>query len=258
MAQWGASLKFSIITAVYNSKDTLGKCLDSVLMQRDIDVESIVVDGGSTDGTLEVIRERQSKISRWSSEPDSGIYDALNKGIQKATGDVIGILHADDFYPTPDVLRKVDAFWKSPAEAILTDILFVDRSQPEKPLRFVSAKKWRPSQIKRGWIPPHPGIFVKKNVFARLGEYRTDLRIAGDFEWVARAFYRHPTTYAYLNQTSVHMRIGGLSTRGFGRHFRIHREIKKALRLNGIPFFEPFLWLRFPMKLLQFFLRPRP
>lgn len=233
-------------------------CLDSVLAQQDVEVESIVVDGGSTDGTQDVIRDRQSRIAHWSSGKDSGIYDAINKGIGMASGDVIGLLHADDFYPSPNVLKRIADGWQSPTDAVLTDILFVDRENPERFKRFVSGKKWRPAQVAWGWIPPHPGIFVKKEVFQRSGLYRTDLRIAGDFEWVARTFCLHATSYSHLEQTSVHMRVGGVSTRGVGRHFQIHREIKKSLSLNHIPFFGPFLWLRFPFKLLQFLTRRRP
>lgn len=250
-------MKISIITVCLNSAATVRDTVESVLAQDYQDREYIVVDGGSTDGTLQIVREYGAAVTRLIGGPDQGIYDALNKGIAAASGDVIGILHADDVYESPRVLSAVmAAFVAAPdAEIVFGDLVFVTPEDTRRVVRHYSSKAFRPWRLRLGWMPPHPASFFRRSVYARIGPYATDLKISSDYEMFVKAFLIHRLGYLRIDQILVRMRSGGLSTSGLRSSIRLNREIVIACRRNGVYTNLPLLLLKIPFKLLE--LRPR-
>ncbi|MBL8993233.1 MAG: glycosyltransferase [Spirochaetia bacterium] len=251
-------MKFSIITVVRNRVDTVEKAILSVLSQRHPDVEYIIIDGQSTDGTLAILKSYEPRVAHLVSEKDRGLYDALNKGIALATGDMVGFLHADDFYPNPEILSQVNAQLEHdhPA-AVLTDIVYVDRHREKIVRRFYSAKGWNPKRFSYGWMPPHPGAFIPLRAYQTWGVFQIDYRIAADYELLVRFFYTHRLSFKYLPLVSVHMRQGGTSTRNLQSVWVLNREIIRACAENGIRTSWLKLALKFPLKILELFKRPK-
>jgi glycosyltransferase involved in cell wall biosynthesis len=236
-------LKFSIITAVYNRDATIGQALDSVAQQSYGDVEHLVVDGASTDGTLNVVNAHHHPGMRVISEPDDGIYDALNKGISAAGGDVIGLMHSDDFFAHDNVLSNVaKSFAQTGADAVYGDLDYVSARDPEKIIRHWQSGSYDRRKLVRGWMPPHPALFVRREVLERYGNYDTSYRIAADYDAILRWFWTGNISAAYLPEVLVKMRVGGESNRSIGRIVNKSKEDYRALRSNGVGGIGTLAW----------------
>lgn len=249
--------KVSIVTAVLNGRSHLADAIQSVRVQSYPRVEHIIVDGGSRDGTVDVIHEHAEGIAKWVSEPDQGIYDAMNKGIRMASGDIVGMLNADDFYPNPEVIAEVvRAFLQTQADAVFADLLVVDRDAPERILRYYDSSRFHPDRFADGWMPPHPTFFTWREHYFRFGLYRTDYRIAADYELLTRFLARHGLRSVRIPKVLVHMRSGGVSSRNIKSNWVLNREIVRACRENGIQTSMPRLLCKYPRKILEYFKRP--
>jgi len=248
-----ATMRVSVITVVFNRANTVADTLASVAMQTWRDIEHIVIDGASTDGTLEMLAQHGKHLARVVSEPDSGIYDAMNKGVQAATGDVVSFLNADDQYATRDVLRTVaTAMKEGDLDAVFGDVAFFTDDVPSRVIRRYRSAHFRPDRLGWGWMPAHPGLFVRRKTFERVGLFSTSYRIAGDFEWIARAFKGGSVRYQYLPEIFVRMRTGGISTGGWRNTVLLNQEVMRACRENGIPTNWLKILSKYPAKLLEF------
>lgn len=255
-------MKLSIVTACYNSNAVIKTALESVAAQRGVEVEHIVVDGGSTDGTVEVVKRAGEKAKgkdgfsfKWVSEPDCGMYDAINKGIRMATGEIIGILNADDYLDGDTVLARVsEAFAETPGiECRFGNVRFV-KEVGGKSIRVCFARFWRPWMLHWGYMPPHPAIFMRKECFAKWGEYvpsRTEYRIAADYELLVRFFCRNRMTYRYMPICTTVMRLGGVSTKDVEARKKLNEEIVKANRVNGYFCCFPMLLPKYLIKIWE-------
>lgn len=247
-------MKFSIITVCYNSAQTIEDTLRSVAAQTAAHIEHIIVDGGSKDGTLAIVERYRQSLAQVISEPDHGIYDAMNKGVRAATGEVIGFLNADDVYAHANVLADVGHLMKQEClDALFGDVEFFRPENPTLAVRRYSSARFRPGRISWGWMPAHPALFLRREVFQRVGPFRTDYRIAGDFEFIARAFLRQPLRYRHLPEVLVRMRTGGVSTGGWRNSLVLNREVLRACRENGIPTNMLKILSKYPAKLLEYF-----
>jgi len=236
-------LKISIITAVYNRADTIGQAMESVAQQSHSDVEHLVVDGASSDGTLQEIRDRQHAKMRVISEPDKGIYDALNKGISAASGEVIGLMHSDDFFAHNEVLAKVVAcFARTGADAVYGDLDYVSAKDPDQIIRHWRSGDYARQKLARGWMPPHPALFVRREVFAQHGDYDTSYQIAADYDAMLRWLWTGNIRAAYIPEVLVKMRVGGESNRSLGRILKKSKEDYRALRTNGVGGIGALAW----------------
>ena len=228
-------MKISVITAVYNNKQTVLDALNSVFSQTYKNVEHIVIDGGSTDGTVEAIRSFGGKIEKFVSEPDEGIYDALNKGIALATGDVVGFLNSDDVYANEHVLEKiVMAFRHKDADSVYGDLNYVQRDDITKVVRHWKSHEFLLKKLKRGWMPPHPTFYVKREIYEKYGGFDTSFKIAADYDSILRFLGLYEISTAYVPEVLVQMRLGGVSNRDLKSILRKSGEDFKALKKNGI------------------------
>lgn len=229
-------MKLSIITITYNSAATLEATLQSVLNQDYSDIEYLIIDGKSTDATLEIVAKYRDKIAKVISEKDYGLYDALNKGIQLATGDVIGFLHSDDMYFDTTILSQVmKAFSSHPkAEGLYGDLIFVDRVDLNKIKRVWHSGNYVAGSFLNGWMPPHPTFFVRKAVYQKYGTFNTKLKHAADYELMLRFIHVHKIKLIYLSEILVRMRMGGASNFSLRNKWEAHLEDREAWRLNGI------------------------
>lgn len=206
-------MKISIITIVYNNREHIASCIESVLRQTYPDVEHLVIDGGSTDGTQAVIENYKDQLGYYRSEPDKGLYNALNKGIKQATGDVIGILHSDDLFYEPDTLKKiVESFKISKADLVYANGMYVDRDAISQVKRVYRSKSFKPNYLNWGWIPLHTTIYVKREIFDDYGLYDERYAIASDYDISLRWFKNPKLKTHFLNEWVVKMRLGGKST----------------------------------------------
>ena len=243
-------MKISIITVVYNNKETIRSAVDSVLNQNYDSIEYIVIDGGSTDGTVDIVKEYQDKISVFISEPDEGIYDAMNKGIALATGNVIGILNSDDFYIDEFVIEKVvKEFEEKNVDSVYADLVYVEPKNLNKTVRYYDSGNFNPSKFSYGWMPAHPTFFVKRKVYEKYGVFRTDLKIAADFDILARFLYIHKISYSYIKGALVKMRTGGVST-SFNSIWINNIETLRVCRDNGIKTNIFKILSKYPAKIL--------
>jgi len=242
-------MRVSIITAVLNGADSIGRTLDSVAQQDYPDIEHVIADGDSQDATLEIVRGRRSDSIRIVSGRDSGVYSAFNKGLRAATGDVIAYLNSGDSYENPQaVSRMALALDTADVDAAFSDVLVVDPQQEFRVVRRYSSKKFKPSAMAYGFMPAHPTLFLRRKVYEELGEYDPQFRIAGDFEFCLRAFVGRRTSYHYVPEPLVRMPTGGLSNRGWRSKMAITAEMLRACRLNGVRTNWMKLSLRFPVK----------
>lgn len=249
-------MKISIITAVYNNKQYIGDCIESVISQSFRDIEYIVIDGGSTDGTLDIIKKYSGCISKWTSGPDNGIYDALNKGIKSATGDLIGFIHADDLYAHDKVIAKVvSELARHNADSCYGDLLYVDKKNTEKIIRYWKSRPYRQGLFQRGWMPPHPTFFVKKEIYDRCGSFNTDFRIASDYELMLRFLEKEKISTCYVPEVLIKMRIGGASNRGLENITIKTMEDYRAWQVNHLPRKFYTIPLKNLSKIPQFFIR---
>ena len=230
-------MKVSIITVSFNAVATLKQTIESVLAQDYPNIEYWVIDGGSSDGTKELLASYGSRI-HYISEPDHGIYDAFNKGLVRVTGEFVGVIGADDFYPSTDVIRSVvDTFNRKQVDAVYGDLEFID------PVSLKVVRQWRAGAYKRsnwlwGWMPPHPAFFVKRSIYEQIGYYQTHYTCAGDYEWMLRALYKHLISVTYLPKLLMTMRTGGTSTASWKHRWVANREDRRAWRENGLkPYF---------------------
>lgn len=228
-------LKVSIITVCFNSAKTIENTIQSVASQDYKNVEYIIVDGKSTDATLQIIDKYKDRISRLISEKDEGIYYAINKGIAAATGDVIAIIHADDFYTGSWVISDVvKTFEEKKTDTVYGDLQYVDREDISRIKRnWISGNYFKASFLK-GWMPPHPSFFVKKKCYERFGAYNTDFLSAADYEMMLRLLYKLDCSTAYIPKVLVKMRVGGKSNISFINRIKANREDKKAWEVNDL------------------------
>ena len=248
-------MKISIITATYNSGKTLRDTIESVLRQSYTDYEYIVKDGGSKDDTLEIVKAYAPKFGdrlKVISEPDQGIYDAMNKGIQMATGDVIGILNSDDFYTSADALQVIaDAFANNDIDATYGDIHFVNDDDLSKCVRYYSSAIFRRSFMRLGLMPAHPSFYCKKAVYEKYGTFDTSYKVAADFENLLRIIYVGNIKTKYIPKDFVTMRTGGASTAGLSSRTQIMKDHLRALKANGIYSNVFLLSLRYVYKVYE-------
>ncbi|MEL6697029.1 MAG: glycosyltransferase family 2 protein [Bacteroidota bacterium] len=250
-------MKVSIVTVTYNAAEYLRSCMDSVVMQDYPDIEYIVIDGNSNDGTQDIIKSYGEKVHTFVSEPDKGIYDAMNKGIHHATGDVVGILNADDFYVHTGVISKiVEAFQEEKVETVFGDLVIVDPVDTDKVERYYSGKTFKPSQVKQGHMPPHPTFFVKRELYEKYGVFNQEYRIVGDFELITRFLHIHQASYHHIPDVMVRMRSGGHSQGGFATTMKLNKEMLSALRNLGIKSSLPMIYSKYFFKVFQLVNRP--
>jgi glycosyltransferase involved in cell wall biosynthesis len=251
-----APLKISVVTVVFNRRDTIEDALRSVASQGYGNVEHIVVDGGSRDGTMDVLNAYRDQIDVLVSEADRGIYDAMNKGVRLANGDVVAFLNADDVYAHDEVIAGVAKLMQlEHLDALLGDAAFFRPDDPLRRVRRYDSSRFSPKRIAWGWMPAHSALFLRREVFERVGAFRTDYRIAGDFEFIARAFWPGNLRYQHMPEILVNMRTGGISTSGWRNTLLLNREVLRACRENGIPTNLLKILSKYPAKLLEF-LRP--
>ena len=253
-------MRITIITACYNSGATIRTCFDSVLSQKGVDVEYIVVDGGSKDGTVDIIKEYSTRSThstrlafKWISERDQGMYDAINKGIQMATGGIVGILNADDMLESPDTLAHVAEAFTSEVDAVYADIRFV-KDDLNTTVRYYSAKHWKPWMLQWGKMPPHPSVYIRRELFDKYGLYKLGYDIAADYELLIRYLRMAKLRTRYLNESLVRMRMGGKSTRGWKSFKTLNKEIVRGNLENGYFCCFPMLLPKYLFKIFEFIL----
>ncbi|MGY4535297.1 glycosyltransferase involved in cell wall biosynthesis [Pseudomonas sp. TE3786] len=252
-------MKVSIITVCYNSSETIRTAVESVIAQDYPNIEYIVIDGGSKDGTPAILDEYRGSIDVLVSEPDRGIYDAMNKGVALATGDIVGLLNSDDLYESPTSISEiVAAFERSPqAEVVFGDVVFVASDDLNKVTRYYSSRHFRPWKLRFGWMPPHPATFVRQQVYQRLGNYSLAYKISADYEVFVRWLLVSKLAYKRLDRVVVRMRAGGASTAGVQSSIRLNREIVQACRSNGVYTNLFLVLLKTPFKLLELMRKPK-
>lgn len=248
-------MKFSIITATYNAAATLGDSLRSVAGQTHSDIEHWVIDGGSRDGTQSIVENNRSRIAGFVSEPDGGIYDALNKGLLRATGEVVGFLHADDVYANDEVLAAIAEAFANPAvDAVYGDLTYVDREDTTRVVRYWKSGAFDHARLRNGWMPPHPTFYVRRSVYERLGLFDTRYRISADYECIVRFLFVNSLRTVYIPKVLVSMRVGGVSNRSLRSIRRKSLEDLDIMRRHGVGGWST-LAMKNLSKLTQFWLR---
>jgi glycosyltransferase involved in cell wall biosynthesis len=228
-------VKISIITIAYNSAETIEATIQSVISQDYTDVEYIIIDGASKDATMDVVDRYRDQIAVVVSEPDQGIYDAMNKGVARATGEIVGILNSDDFYADNTVLSNVVArFNESGAEAVYADLVYVERDNPDKVIRYWKSKPYKPGMFRKGWMPAHPTFFLKNECYRTHGTYSTELRSAADYELMLRMLEKHKISAVHLPRVLTKMRVGGQSNVSLKNRIRANKEDRRAWKMNGL------------------------
>lgn len=246
-------MKITVITVCFNCQPTLSRALESVASQHWPLVEHIVIDGASTDGTLDIIDRYRPHLTTVVSEPDKGIYDAMNKGLDRATGDVVCFLNADDWYASSQVLAQVaHAMEAHRLDALMGDVGFFRAGNSNRMVRRYRSDRFTPERLAWGWMPAHPALFMRREVMQRTGHFKTNYRIAGDYEYVVRAFHSHPLRYRHLPEVLVNMQTGGASTGGLKATIRLNQEVLRACRENGLPTNWLKILSKYPAKLLEF------
>ncbi len=245
-------MKISIITVCYNSDKTIEKTILSVLSQTYNNIEYIVIDGKSTDNTLCIIDKYKNRIDYFISENDSGIYDAINKGITRATGEIIGILNSDDVFFDDLVISRIANFFNENKtyDSIIGDIVFQNDSN--EIIRKYSSINWSPSRFAWGYMPPHPSFYCKKDIYTKYGLYNTNFKIAADYELLIRLLEVHKITYNYIPMIFVKMKLGGASTKGISSLLTINKEVLLACKLNGVKTNYLKLLSKYFKKMLEF------
>lgn len=247
-------MKVSIVTVTYNSAETVEDTIKSVVNQDYKDIEYIIIDGLSKDNTLEIVNKYKHQIAMVVSEKDNGIYDAIAKGINKASGEVVVALNSDDMYASNDVISKVvELFKQTQADAVYGDLNYVDRFDTNKVIRKWKSGTYKKGHFLKGWMPPHPTFFVKKHCYQKYGSFNLSLRSAADYELMLRFIHKHEIKVAYLPKLLVNMRAGGQSNVSFKNRFKANREDRKAWEMNGL---KPglFTLIRKPLsKIKQYF-----
>jgi glycosyltransferase involved in cell wall biosynthesis len=244
-------VKISIITVCYNAESTIENTIISVLNQSYNDIEYIVIDGLSKDNTMNIVYKYNQKITHIISEKDLGMYDAINKGIKIASGEIIGILNSDDEFATKNIIELIASVFikNSNLDSLIGDINFI---QNNKIIRHYSSKNWNPNKLAYGFMPPHPSFYCRKHLYTKIGFYRTDFEIAADYELLIRFLYINQLSYFYLNTIIVNMKLGGKSTNGLASLMKINSEILYACKLNGIKSNLFKLYMKYFKKVFEF------
>ncbi|KDB08738.1 glycosyl transferase family 2 [Burkholderia sp. lig30] len=242
----------SVITVCYNSAATLERTLQSVAEQDWPRVQHVVIDGGSRDGTLEILERFRPRLAHVVSERDKGIYDAMNKGLDRVSGDIVCFLNADDQYASLQVLSRVAAQMREyRLDALMGDVGFFHEKDPARMVRRYRSDRFHPGRLAWGWMPAHPALFLRKEVVRRVGRFKSDYRIAGDFEFIVRAFHGHALRYRHQPEVLVHMQTGGASTAGWRAKIQLNKEVLRACRENGLRTNMLKILSKYPAKLLE-------
>ena len=246
-------MKVSIITVCFNSNKTIKDTIESVMSQKYDNIEYIIVDGGSTDGTLETLAKYRDQISKHISEPDTGIYDAMNKGIKLATGDIVGFLNAGDFYAVETaILQIATSFQENDCEIVYADLEYVAENNPGKTVRKWKSQPYQSGLFKKGWHPPHPTFFAKKTVFDKYGAFGLSYNIGADYELMLRFLQKYNIKTEYIPHVLVKMRSGGISNKNLYQIIKANIECYRAWRKNGLKV-TPLIMLKKPVsKLVQY------
>lgn len=249
----GTNVKISIVTVSYNAAETIADTIISVQSQDHPEIEHIIVDGASDDGTQAIVGHMANSSTIFLSEADRGLYDAMNKGVSLATGDIIGILNADDTLADSICLSEIVRTFAAGdgLQAVLGDVAFVDENKHQ--IRQYRSGRFRPGRLRWGWMPAHPGMYLTREAYRLVGPYRTDMKIAADFDFAVRAFLLEGLRYAHLPRVLVNMRSGGVSTRGWRARLTINREVVRACRDNGLHTNLAMVMTKYPLKMLEFF-----
>ena len=227
-------MKISIVTVCYNSSETIGRTLTSVQNQSYEHIEHVIVDGLSTDHTINIVNQF-NHVAKVISEKDGGIYDAMNKGIKLASGEVVGILNSDDFFTTNDIVEEIAAKFKnSSIDALYADVQFVSIKNEHKITRYYSSSSWNINRFKYGFMPAHPSFYIRRKYYNTLGYYKTDYKIAADFDLLLRFFTKGNLKYTYWNRPIVNMREGGISTQDLKSKYILSKEILRSCEENSI------------------------
>ncbi|KAA1188934.1 glycosyltransferase [Pseudohalioglobus sediminis] len=227
-------MSITVITPVWNNADTIADCIQSINRQT-LKCQHIIVDGGSTDGTLDVIEQHRAEDAILISESDQGMYDAINKGLKLATGEIVGVLNSDDFYATDTALTKVaQAFQNATVDACYGDLHYVDKVDTGKVVRNWKSGDYKRENFFMGWMPPHPTFFLRRRLYEKYGEYRLDMGTAADYELMLRMLFKHKVNAAYIPQVMVHMRNDGMSNASLKNRIRANRNDRLAWRVNEI------------------------
>lgn len=248
-------LRVSVITVCYNASNTIESTIISVLNQSYSNIQYIIIDGKSTDNTMDIVNKFTNKISKVVSEPDNGLYEAINKGITLSDGDVVGILNSDDIFYNDSIIETIVKKFNdnTTTMSLIGDIAFINNSNIIT--RKYSSKNWAPFFLRFGVMPPHPSFYCRRELFSKHGNYRTDFKIAADFELLLRFLLINKVNYKYFNEIVVLMKPGGLSTKNWFSQQTITKEIMKACLLNGIYTNYVFIYFRYFIKAIQFFPR---
>ena len=247
-------MKVSIITSAYNNVLTLEDSIKSILGQSYDDIEHIIIDGGSTDGTTSVIEKYSDSIAHWVSEPDKGIYYALNKGIECSTGDIIGFLHADDYYANDEVIENVvSKMIEHNVDGCYGDLQYISRDNTEKIIRHWKASPYKDGCFHKGWMLPHPTFFVKKEIYNKYGKFNTDYRIAADYELMLRFIEKNRISIHYIPEVLVKMRVGGLSNKNLSSILQKTSEDLRVCKENNLNNALCVVFLKNISKVSQFF-----
>jgi len=248
-------MKITIITVTFNSRQFITDALESIQSQTHVDLEHIIVDGASTDNTLKLIKRASKRVDSIISEPDQGIYDALNKGIMRATGDVIGLLHSDDMFASLNTLQDIAKVFStsssengSSPDVLYGDLVYVDRNDTNKVVRYWKSEAFKRSLLNKGWMPPHPTLFMRRKVYEKHGLYNASIKCAADYDYILRVFSDKTLTFSYLPEVITKMRVGGVSTGGIKNLINKRKEDYWVLKNNKMPF--P-LWILFLKNILK-------
>lgn len=245
-------MKTSVITVCYNSAKTLERTLRSVVEQDYQDVEHIVIDGGSSDGSADILAIYRTRLAHLVSEPDHGIYDAMNKGLALARGEIICFLNADDHYASPQVLSQVAKKMQAHRlDALMGDVGYFHERSPQCIVRRFRSDRFTPERLGWGWMPAHPALFLSKKVIQRVEKFRTDYIIAGDFEFIVRAFHGHALRYEHIPEVLVFMQTGGASTGGWRSKVLLNKEVLRACQENGLQTHMLKILSKYPAKLME-------
>lgn len=244
-------LKVSIITVAYNSAETIGHTIESVLAQSYPNIEYWIIDGLSNDNTIQIIESYKEKFNgrlHWISEKDKGIYDAMNKGIVRCSGDVIGILNSDDFFTDNKVIEKMTQTFTNDIDAVYGDVHFVKANNLNKCVRYYSGRVFKPWMVKYGFIPPHPSLYIRKDIFEKYGVYDDSYKISADFEIIARLLYKNKIKAKYIHLDFVTMRVGGASTKNWKARKLGTKEDIIACKQLGIKTNKFNIWCKYFIK----------
>lgn len=228
-------MKVSLITVAYNSVETIEDCIRSVLNQDYPDLEYIIVDGASKDGTLAIIEKYKDRIAHFVSEPDHGIYDAMNKGIDLCTGDIVGMINSDDLYADQKVITDVvNTMRESGADSCYGDLVYVDRIDTDRVVRRWNSGEFNRKKFLKGWMPPHPTFFVRRLCYQKFGKFNLTFKTSADYELMLRMLYKEGVSTSYLNRVLVHMRTGGQSNISLANRINANREDRMAWKVNDL------------------------